>query len=515
MKRKLLWLGLTLALTLSLAQAQTLEDQVHEFTLENGLKVIMVVDDTAPVINFSLMFDVGGIDEPEGLGGVAHMVEHMAFKGTRSVGSLDIEEELEVLGELEVAAIALEMAEEGGASGAELEAFQRQFEEARAEAQALGADNPLTNFLTANGGVGLNASTGYDRTNYTVSLPANRLELYARLYADVLANPVFRSFYEERDVVREERRQRSEDSPDGMLYEAFLQEAFQVHPYGRPLIGAPEEIESYRADEARAFYNVYYQPNRAVLVMVGDLEPEEDIEIIRRYFGFVPAGPDVETVIPEEPEQTEERRVTVPFDAEPQVLVGYHKPTLPDRDAYVLDVMDYILGKGRTSRLFRRMVTGDELALSVSTSSASPGIRDPNLFVFEGQPRAPHTTEELEAALYDELDRLKNEPVGEEELEKAKNNLRADVLRSLASGSALAQNLAFNELFAGGWESLTEDLDRYDTVTPEEIMTVAARYFTPENRTVATLEPLTETMDENTGGTTGGDAGQTGGSGDE
>ncbi len=468
------------------AQEELIEN-IHEATLNNGLRVIMVVRDFAPVIDFNLTFDVGGVDEPDGLGGVAHMVEHMAFKGTRSIGSFDLEAETEALAALEAATAALDVARRSGASREALGPFQEQFEAAKADAQALASPNALDTLLRNNGAAGLNASTGYDRTSYVVSLPANRLELYARVYADVLLNPVFRSFYEERDVVREERRQRSEDQPDGVLYEAFLAEAFQSHPYGRSLIGSAEEIESYSATEAQGIFNVFYHPNRAVLVLVGDLEPERDLDIIRRYFEIVPAGPEVRAEIAPEPPQAGERRAEVLFDAEPQLLVGFHKPTLPERDAYVLDVLDYILGKGRTSRLYRRMVVEDRLALGVSTSSATPGIRYPNLFTFEAQPRAPHTTGELESALYEELERLERDGVQEAELERAKTLLRAGVLRSLASGSALAANLAFNELFAGGWEMLFGDLDTYDTVTAEEIVEVSARTFRPENRTVAVL----------------------------
>ncbi len=446
-----LWL-----LSLPLAQAQQLADSISEFTLDNGLRVITVVQDFAPVINFNLMFNVGGVDEPAGLGGIAHMVEHMAFKGTESIGSLDAAAENQALTEVEIAALAFEYARDVDMSAEDLARFEQRFEEARARAQELASPNALDQLISANGGVGLNASTGYDRTDYRVSLPSNRLELYARIYADVLANTVYRSFYEERDVVREERRQRSEDSPEGVLFEAFLRTAFEVHPYGRPLIGDPAEIADYRATEAKAFQEVYYQPSRAVLVLVGDLEVERDIEIIKRYFEFIPRGQDVITSIPDEPAQNVERRVEVMFDAEPQVMVGYRKPTLPARDAYVMDVLDYVLGTGRTSRLFKRMVTDEQLALNVSTSSAFPGIRYPNLFVFQGQPRSPNTTTDLENALYEELELLKTELVSETELDEALEILAASVevsaidLFASASFSALSDNIdEVLDIFAG------------------------------------------------------------------
>jgi len=470
------------------AQAQDeLAEDIHEYTLANGLRVIMVVRDFAPVIDFNLTFDVGGVDEPEGLGGIAHMVEHMAFKGTRSIGSYDVEAEREALEALELAASALKVARDAGATGKALASFEQDFAAAQAAAQALASPNALDTLFTDNGAQGLNASTAYDRTSYTVSLPANRLELYARVYADVLTNPVFRSFYEERDVVREERRQRSEDSPDGVLYEAFLAEAFQAHPYGRPLIGAAEEIAGYTATAARGIFEVFYHPNRAVLVLVGDVEPERDIAVLRRYFEFVPRGPVVRADIPAEPRQTAQRRVRVPYAAAPQLVVGFRKPTYPEREAYVLDVLDYILGRGRTSRLYRELVTRRQLATDVSTSSATPGTRYPNLFTVELEPRAPHTPRDLEAALYRELARVAETGVTDAELGRAKTLLRADVLRSFQSGTGLAAALAYNELFAEGWESLFDDLDTYDTVTAEEVRAVAGRTFRAQSRTVATL----------------------------
>ncbi len=479
---------LGLALPATAAQAQNeLRGDIHEYTLENGLRVIMVVRDFAPVIDFNFTFGVGGVDEPEGLGGIAHMVEHMAFKGTRSIGSLDITAEEEALETLEVAASALDIARRAGLTGDALTAFETDFSDAQAAAQALAIPNALDALFTDNGGQGLNASTGYDRTSYTVSLPANRLELYARVYADVLTNAVFRSFYEERDVVREERRQRSEDQPDGVLYEAFLKTAFTESPYGRPLIGSAEEIEGYTATEAEGIYKVFYHPNNAVLVMVGDLKPERDIGIIRKYFDFVPRGPVSNARLPQEPKQTAERRVEVPFAAEPILLVGYHKPTLPSREAYVLDVLDYILGHGRSSRLYRSLVTEQQLALDVSTSSGTPGIRLPNLFTVQATPRAPHTAGELETAIYKQLTDIEQNGVTDAELKRARTLLRADVLRGLASGSGLAASLAFNELFAGGWEKLFDDLDTYDTVTSAEIQKAAAQTFLKTNRTVATL----------------------------
>ncbi|MDZ7801714.1 MAG: pitrilysin family protein [Trueperaceae bacterium] len=490
--------GVALALLVTIApfgaRAQDLAERVTTATLDNGLRILLVERPAAPVISFELAFDVGGIDEPGGLGGIAHMVEHMAFKGTRTLGPEDAEAEATALAEIEVLALALRHARREG-DAARVARLQEAFDAARQRARALARDDVLDQVLSVNGAVGLNASTGYDVTRYVVSLPANRLELYARIYADVMANTVFRSFYAERDVVREERRQRSEDDPQGVLFEAFLAEAFPEHPYGRPLIGAPEEIAGYTATKAKAFYQSYYAPDRAVLVLVGDVDPERDLPVLRRYFGEVPQRETLRTWLPEPDRPEEPRRVTVRFDAQPQVAVGYPKPTYPARDAYVLDLIDALMSQGRTSRLYQRMVLGDQSALSVTTSSAFPGIRDENMFLFYGQPRAPHGPDELVSALQEELDRLAQEGVSERELQKVKNQVRADSVRALRDNARLASQLASHEHFAGGWERLFEDLDVYASITAEEIQEVAARTFVPEHRTIGVLRPP-ETQDE-------------------
>jgi predicted Zn-dependent peptidase len=477
---------LLLILLFTLGSAQDLADRVTKVTLDNGLRVLFVEQGVAPTIAFNLMFDVGGADEPNGLGGIAHMVEHMAFKGTDTIGSFDYAVEKNALAQIEVEWLALEWLRKNGGEE-EIAAQEERFMAARATSQDLAEPAALDDLLSINGGVGVNASTAYDRTSYVVELPANRLELYARIYGDVLRNPVFRQFYEERDVVREERRQRSEDDPQGFLLESFVKTAFEKHPYGRSLIGVDSEIENYSESSAKAFFERYYHPNRAVLALVGDVDVERDLPIIEKYFGGIASAADLRPRIATEPVQTEERRVAVEYDAEPQLVIGYHKPTYPSREAYVFDLIDSLLSGGRTSRLYQRMVLQDQSVLNIFTTSAYPGTRFNNLFLVYALPQQPATPDTLEPTIYEELDRLKTEPVGAEELQKVKNQVRAGTVRSLASASGLASSLAYSELFGGGWETLISDLEIYDSITPEEIQAVASKYFTAENRTVGIL----------------------------
>ena len=475
------------ALCTPVASALELTEHVHRYTPENGLRVIMVVRDYAPIISFQLMFDAGGIDEPDGFGGIAHMVEHMAFMGTSSIGSLDIEKELFLLERIEEAADAYFGAVEEELPREEIERLEQEFLEARKEAQELAEPNVLARLFDRHGGRNYNAYTGYDFTSYVITLPANRLQLFARIKADFMLDAVFRFFYEEVDVVKEERRQRNEDDPTGYLMEKFLDKAFQVHPYGRPLIGSMEEISRYRKSDALDFWKERYYPNRAVFVMVGDLKPDEDLRIIEKYFGVILAGPEKAISIPQEPKQESERRLALTYDAEPQILIGFHTPTYPERDAYVLDTVSALLGRGRTSRLYRRLVTEDRLVLGVSTSNAFPGSREPNQLVIHATPRYPHGPEEVEEAIYEEIEILKRESVSEWELQKIKNQVRASYIRSLKSSSGLAHEIAYYELFLGGWEKIMEYPEIINSVTAEEVQKCIDRYMHESNRTVAIL----------------------------
>lgn len=490
LNKKMLLFLIPAVLLVSLTVAGSgLAEQAYRFELDNGLRVLVVKRPWAPVIHCHLMFDVGGIDEPPGLGGIAHMVEHMAFKGTSILGSLDPFREQKLLAQVEEAGDAYFDALQSGAPQEEIDRRHAEFLRAREEAQGVVQPNILSQLMGAQGAVGYNAYTTYDHTSYVVSLPANRLEAWVRIQADVLLDAVFRFFYEEVDVVKEEQRQRSEDQPVGYLRERFLAAAFQKHPYGRPLIGSMEEIANYRTQTAWEFWTTHYHPNRAVLVLVGDIDLERTKDLVERYFGVLEPREGPPGWIPEEPEQEGERRVLVEYNAEPRLLIGWHQPAYPARDIYVLDVIQALLTSGRSSRLYKRLVVEEQTALSVSGFTEFPGARYPSLFGLYAQPRYPHTTEELETAIYEEIERLQNELVSEEELAKIHNQARASFLFALASNSGLAENMAFYELFRGGWEKLMDYPELIRSVTAEEIREAARKYLRPERRTVAILTP--------------------------
>ena len=416
----------------------------------------------------------------------------MAFKGTKTLGTKDYTQEQPLLEELDHLHDAIKqerdrLASEEKEGSDRLEELQRQFQDTQARAAQWVVGNEMSLLYQRHGAVGLNASTGKDITRYTVSLPANRLPLWAAVEADRMSNPVLREFYKERAVVMEERRSRTEDSPGGLLYEAFVAAAFQAHPYGLPTIGWASDIQALTPAVTKKFFNTYYGPANAVIAMVGDIDPPAVFQLIEDTFGRIPAGPPPPKVITVEPPQRGERRVEVEVKAEPRMYLGYHKPDIHHPDDFVFDVIDALLSDGVTSRLYHRVVREQRLAASIGTQSGVPGARAPNLFLISAVPLAPHTTEEVEQAIYGELARLKNEPVTDRELEKVLNNLDASLIRSLRSNSGLGSQLAYFQTIAGDWRYILKARSRIAAVTKADVQRVAKQYFTKANRTVATL----------------------------
>ncbi len=492
--------ALTFSLSLDLgpvrAESPSLADHVIEHTLTNGLTVLMVERHQTPVVSINITFAVGGANEQVGETGLAHLYEHMAFKGTRTVGTKDYAQEKPILEELARVGTELEQCQRDSASKsggptaeerAAIDALQKTFKELQTHASQYVVENEMALLYERHGGVGLNASTGKDVTRYVISLPANRLPLWAAIESDRMANPVLREFYKERGVVMEERRLENNDSPNGLLFETFTSAAFRAHQYGIPTIGWGSDLVSLTPAETEAFFKTYYGPNRATIALVGDINPKDVIALIESTFGQIPAVPVPPPLVTREPEQQGERRVEVEFDAEPTVVIGYHKPALGDPDDGVFDVIAAVLTHGRTSRLHTTLVQEKQLAASVHSDANYPGVRAPNLFILTASPLLPHTVTEVETAIYDELERLKREPVSPKELEKVINNFDAALVRALRSNSGLASQLAFYQTVAGDWRYILKGRDKMAAVTAADIQRVAAQYFTKTNRTVGVL----------------------------
>jgi predicted Zn-dependent peptidase len=489
-KKRIFAIGLILLLLLpATAFGFSLEGRVKEYTLDNGMKVLMLERHESPTISFQIRFRVGAVDENVGATGTAHLLEHMLFKGTKTLGTKNYAEEEKVLSRMDsvMASLDTEKAKGEKADRGFLQYLEETLRNLQAEHKKWVVKDEIGLLYSQNGAVGFNAFTSQDSTAYVVSLPFNRLELWARIESDRLLNPVLREFYSERDVVMEERRRSYDSQPQRKLMENFLASSFIAHPYGRPIIGWTSDIQNLDKWATEAFFRTFYSPANTVLTLVGDVQPDEALTLIKKYFEKIPRQPLPPPLKTREPGQAGERRIRVETDAGPQLIFGFPKPNAPHPDDAVCEIIEGLLSYGRTSRLYRRFVEEEKIAVEASASNGYPGERFPNLFVLSGTPRHPHTAEELEKGLIEELERLKREPVSEPELQKIKNQIETSFLRKLDSNSSLAYWLSYGQSLFGTWRYVTDRIQAYGKVTPEDVRRVAQQYFIPRNRTVATL----------------------------
>jgi predicted Zn-dependent peptidase len=466
-----------------------LEDLVREYHLDNGLTLLVVENHESPTIGLATSFSVGGAEERPGVGGVSHILEHMLFKGTPEVGTSDWAAERphhvrieELTYEIKAEKGKGRFADEGRI--AEL-LVAREAEQAAAKEYAV--DNELWGIYEEAGGNNLNAFTSYDITAYILALPANRLELWMYLESSRLREPVLRQFYTEVQNVMEERRLSRDADPEGKLTEGFLSVAYDAHWYGQPIIGWPSDIQSVTRTEAEDWFRIYYAPNRMTLSIVGDVDADDVHRMVKEYFGDIPRQDPPEPMETFELEHEGARRIEVEYDAEPRLMMGWHKQNVPHPDDAALHVLSQVLTGGRSSRLEKLLVEERHIAASVSSDHEYPGLRWPNLFLLEALPRAPHTTAELEEAVWEQLERVKREGITARELEKAKNRIRAGDVRELQSNFGLAIELAYAQASHQDWRVITEAADAVEAVTAEAVQDAARRTFRRNRTTVATL----------------------------
>jgi zinc protease len=405
-------------------------------TLDNGLRVLLLEDHRSPIVTVQMWYRVGSRNEARGATGIAHFLEHLMFRGTARHGP---------------------------------GVFARTVER--------------------NGGQD-NAFTSQDVTSYYVNLAADRLDLVLELEADrmnhLLLDP--KVIASERQVVIEERRTRTEDDPGGSLGEAVSATAFRAHPYGQPIIGWTVDLQRVTPEEIRAFYRTYYVPNNAILVAVGDFTAAETLRKVKAAFGGIPRGATPPPVLAVEPPQNGERRVTVPRPAQlPMVYLGYHVPNQTSPDAAALEVLSVVLSGGRASRLYQDLVQTRQLALEAGGDYSYFSV-DPNIFWFWATPLPGQTAETLEKELLAHMERLKQEPVSDVELTRAKNQVEASFVFQEDSIHRRASLLARFELI-GGYALKDSYLASIRAVTAADLQRVAAAYFRDDGKNVGILVP--------------------------
>ena len=459
-------------------------------TLANGLTVVILERPEAPVFSFFTHVDAGSVQDPLGKTGLAHMFEHMAFKGTDKIGTTDYPAEKAALAKVEVAyaAYIAERDKRVDRDENKVKQLEKSWKDAIDEAQKYVKPNEFGEIVEREGGEGMNANTSDDETNYFYSFPSNRLELWAYLESERFLHPVMREFYKERDVVIEERRMRTDSSPVGRLIEQFITASFQAHPYQRPTVGWMSDLNSFSAADAQKFFDQYYIPSNMVVAVVGDVKASETIPIVEKYFSRLPTRPTPDERTTTEPPQNSERRVILRQTAQPFYIEGYHRPDYRNPDDAVYDAISDLMSNGRTSRLYRALVRDKKIAAFAAGFSGLPGNKYPHLFSFYAVPVPGHTPQELGDAIHAEIDRIKKEDISDEELKMIKTRAKADLIRGLADNAGLAQQLAIYQSRYGDWRELFRSVDRIDKVTKADIRRVANAIFVDTNRTVGVIE---------------------------
>ena len=475
------------------SQAQDLksfEQKITTKVLPNGLTLIICERPEAPVFSFATFIDAGDVDDPSGQSGLAHMFEHLAFKGTSEIGTTDYPAEKVALEKVEAAntAYEAEYLKAVGRDQNKLDELKKTFLAAQAAAHKFVVPNQFTDVAERNGATGVNAFTAMDETVYFWSMPENRLELWAWLESGRLSDTVPREFYKERDVVVEERRMRTDTNPIGRLVEQFLATAYVAQNYGRSAIGWPSEVSQLSETEAEAFHKKYYIGANEVVAVVGDVKAAEVLPMLEKYFSKIPAGPKPEEPTTVEPKQFAEKSVIIREATQPFYIEGYHRPDYRDPDNAVYSAISDIMSNGRVSRLYRSLVRDQQIAAEAQGFSPFPGDKYPGLFAFYAVPLPGHAPAEMKTAIEKEIDKLKSSDVSDDELAMFKTRARADLLRGLADNQGLANSLAQYQTRFGDWRELFLQLDKVDKVTKADIRRVANKVFIASNRTSASIE---------------------------
>jgi len=472
--------------------------RVQEHVLGNGLKVLMVPRKGDPNVAAGWIAKVGSVNERPGITGVCHLFEHMMFKGTHVIGTKDIKKDLELLAQIDSVKSEIHKEEQAQTQRLRLgeisdltdpknrtphhQQLLDELDSLQKQEKDLIVKNEFDKIYTGAGASGMNAGTSNDFTVYFINVPANKLELWFWMESDRLLNPVFREFYSERDVVREERRLRVESTPTGKFEEEFDAAFWTASPYHWPVVGWPSDLDGITREEAMAFFHIYYAPNNLTACLVGDFDPPHAIDLAERYFGRLKRNPQQpEPVRTREIEQLAEKRMIAYAETNPEVEIRYHTIADGHVDDYPLTVMGALL-TGRTGRLYKSLVLDQKVANSATAGENS--LKYEGYFSASGVAKPGNTPEQVEQALYREIEKLQKEKVPDRELQKVKNQFNAGNFRRLQSNLGLMIQLLLAD--AGrGWPSFNEDPGKIQAVTADDIQRVANKYFKPENRAVA------------------------------
>jgi predicted Zn-dependent peptidase len=461
---------------------------IKEIHLENGLRIFVLERTASPTFAGYYQFGVGGAVDPKGRTGIAHLLEHMMFKGTKTVGTLDPVAETPIMRRLaelwHELNRELDRAEDPfqKPNQERIDALKKEIERLTEEQKTFIVKNEYDELMTRAGGISLNASTSNDHTNYFIQLPANRLELWFQLESDRLLNPVFREFWSERDVVHEERRTSTENQAEGLAWEALERLIFLAHPYGNPVVGWPSDVARLKEEDALRYFQTYYSPSNCIMVLVGDVKAAEVERLARKYLGSWKRRDIPSLEITAEPDQRGERRAVIEFDSQPQLYFGWRTVPQGHPDQYPLEVLARILGGLQSSRLDKTVVQEQKIASSVGAFQGS--LKRAGSFEVFGYLKREHTVAELEASIDREIRNVQESGVTAEELDRAKIRTEVSRVRNLKSNLGQAFRIARAVSASGGLDYLYEYEARMEAVTAADVQRVADEYLEPSRRCV-------------------------------
>ena len=479
---------------------ENLEKQVQAFSLPNGLKFIVLERHAAPVFSFETVVNAGSANDGLGTTGLAHMMEHMAFKGTAIVGTRDYGVEKPLLDAEEKAWQDLrdERRKGAGADSARLRSLEKAFATAQSESHGPVVSNEFQKVIEQAGAQNWNASTRNDFTDYYYSLPSNRLELWALMEGGRMGHPVFREFYKERDVVYEERRMRTESSPIGRLFDEFIHASYVAHPYGFGGIGHPSDLKAFSRTQGDEFFRSHYVAKNMTVALVGDVSTPEVKAVAEKYFDDLsdaPLPPPIDTV---EPEQRAERRVILEDTAQPFILIGWHIPAATDPRYPAYEALADLLGGGDWARLNKTLVKEKKIAVRLQSGTGFPGEKYPNQLVVFVAPASGQDPLKVEQAVYDVLSEIEtSRPFTAEELAGYKVRVRAEKIGAAGDNAQLAGSLAQAQALYGDWHEFFRGQERVQALTTADVLAAMKRSLIRSNRTVGVIvNPKTQAANE-------------------
>ncbi|MEA3224181.1 MAG: pitrilysin family protein [Thermodesulfobacteriota bacterium] len=445
---------------------------IKRVVLKNGMTFLLCPRENSTSVAYEVRVKVGSVDEQRGLTGISHMLEHMMFKGTQKIGTSDYTKEKVLLKKIDE--ITLRIQSGPPDTRDQLEARLQKLLE---EIKRYQIPNEFDRLYTRVGGINLNANTGTDLTSYHVTLPKGRMEFWAAMERDRMTHPVFRQFYKERDVVLKERSQRVEASDEGKLFEEFLFHSFTASLYRFPVIGIREDVERLNRTDLKQFHNKHYTPANTVIAIVGGFTLEKAISIIKDYFDDIPAQEGVPAFAPKEPKRNLQIRINLRSDKEPILIMGFLKPTLPDVDDTCFDIIQEVLTGGRTSRLNKALITEKHIASSIDAYNGFPGSRYDNLFIITASPFPEHTNKELEEAIWEEIDKIKKEPLKPQEIKRAVKRIKKSILSGMETNEGAAGLISYFEAIAEDYTYIYKNLETMENIDARMIMECAKRYL--------------------------------------